>query len=209
MNGIIKEEYTGVMRVLLATVLLAGIAVAAFYYGPESQTRGPTELRVGVLPDQDPAALRKRFNPLINYLGRYTGLDTRLLVPKDYETVRSEIDRLIERHRASADVRGEFGVIDTAVPGIKFTEHLPTLAKELKRYSVLRGLNPRNGSHGTADAIMMSGHKFNPSITYPCYGSVVAKDVDPYMIAGGVPAKVIGERNRDQRPRRQPTPARG
>jgi indolepyruvate ferredoxin oxidoreductase beta subunit len=27
-------------------------------------------------------------------------------VPKDYETVRSEIDRLIERHRGSADVRG-------------------------------------------------------------------------------------------------------
>ena len=40
----------------------------------------------------------------------------------------------------------------------------------------MRNLNPKNGSHGTADAFMMSGHKFNPSITYPCFGSVVARE---------------------------------
>jgi len=75
-----------------------------------------------------------------------------------------------------ADVRGEFGVIDTALPGVKFTDQMPIFAKELKRYSLLRSLNPRNGSHGTADAIMMSGHRFNPAITYPCFGSAVARE---------------------------------
>jgi hypothetical protein len=76
-------------------------------------------------------------------------------------------------------VRGEFGVIDTAVPGVKFTDQCPTFAKELPNYALLRSLNPRNGSHGTADAIMMSGRKFNPAITYPCYGSVIAKERGP------------------------------
>src|SRR5207248_2994436 len=72
-------------------------------------------------------------------------------------------------------VRGEFGVIDTTVPGVKFTEILPRMARELNRYAVLRSLNPRNGSHGTADYEMMSGHRFNASLHYPCYGSVLSQ----------------------------------
>lgn len=89
----------------------------------------------------------------------------------------SHHDTLDPKPEASAEIRGEFGVIDTALPGIKFSDQMPTFAKELKRFTVLRSLNPRNGSHGTADAIMMSGHKFNPAITYPCFGSAVAKEM--------------------------------
>jgi len=76
----------------------------------------------------------------------------------------SHHDTLDPKPDASDDVRGEFGVIDTAIPGVKFTDQMPHFARELSRYSLLRSLNPRNGSHGTADAIMMSGHRFNPSM---------------------------------------------
>ena len=75
---------------------------------------------------------------------------------------------------APVSVRGEFGVIDTALPGIKFTEIVPTMAKEAKRFALLRGWNPRNGSHGTADQWVMSGRRFNPAVAYPTYGSVVS-----------------------------------
>ena len=75
---------------------------------------------------------------------------------------------------APVSVRGEFGVIDTALPGVKFTEIVPNMAKELKRYAVLRGWNPRNGSHGTADQWVMSGRRFNSALPYPTYGSVVS-----------------------------------
>src|SRR5262249_58935490 len=34
----------------------------------------------------------------------------------------------------------------------------------------------QNGSHGVADHIMMSGHRFNPAMAFPCYGSVIAKE---------------------------------
>lgn len=91
----------------------------------------------------------------------------------------SHHDTFDPKPEAGAEVRGEFGAIDTALPGVKFTEQVPTFAREAKRFSLLRSLNPRNGSHGTADAIMMSGRKFNPALTYPCFGSAVAKELGP------------------------------
>lgn len=75
---------------------------------------------------------------------------------------------------APASVRGEFKVIDTAVPGVKFTEILPRMARELKRYALLRSWNPKNGGHGVADQYCLSGHPFNPALIYPCYGSIVS-----------------------------------
>jgi hypothetical protein len=88
----------------------------------------------------------------------------------------SHHDTLDPKPNARSEVRGDFGVIDTALPGVQFTDQMPRFAKEVGRFSVMRNLNPQNGSHGTADAFMMSGHKFNPSITYPTFGSVIAKE---------------------------------
>ena len=77
---------------------------------------------------------------------------------------------------APAEVRGEFNTIPTTLPGVRISEHLPLLAKQTDRYSIIRGHDPKNGSHGTADHIMMTGHKFNASLPYPCFGSVIAKE---------------------------------
>lgn len=88
----------------------------------------------------------------------------------------SHLDIFDPKPDAPAEVRGEFGVIDTNLPGVKVCEHLPRLAKQLDKYSIIRGCDPQNGSHGVADHLMMSGHKFNPSLAFPCYGSVVAKE---------------------------------
>ncbi len=76
---------------------------------------------------------------------------------------------------APASVRGEFGTIATAVPGVRFADVAPRMAREAKRFGLLRSLNPKNGSHGTADAIMMSGHSFNATMVYPTFGSVVSQ----------------------------------
>ncbi len=86
----------------------------------------------------------------------------------------SHHDTFDPKPEAPVSVRGEFGVIDTAVPGVKFTEIVPNLAKELGRFGLLRGWNPQNASHGHADQWVMSGRRFNPAITYPCFGSVVS-----------------------------------
>jgi hypothetical protein len=86
----------------------------------------------------------------------------------------SHHDTFDPKPTAPVSVKGEFNVIDTAIPGVKFTEVCPTFAKEAKRFAVLRGWNPQNGSHGTADQYVMSGRKFNQAIHYPTFGSVVS-----------------------------------
>jgi hypothetical protein len=92
---------------------------------------------------------------------------------------------------APDSVRGEYAVIDTPIPGVQFSEIVPRMARELNRFALLRSWNPLNGSHGTADAYVLSGHKFNPAMTYPTYGSVVSREkgfkntLPPYVQLGG------------------------
>lgn len=86
----------------------------------------------------------------------------------------SHHDTFDPKPEAPASVKGEFGVIDTAIPGVKFTDIVPNMARELGRYALLRSWNPQNGSHGSADQWVMSGRRFNPAVAYPTYGSVVS-----------------------------------
>jgi hypothetical protein len=88
----------------------------------------------------------------------------------------SHIDTFDPKPDAPAEIRGEFGTIPTALPGVRLVEHLPGLARQTDKYSIIRGHNPENGSHGTADHLMMTGHKFNAALPFPCYGSVLAKE---------------------------------
>jgi hypothetical protein len=102
----------------------------------------------------------------------------------------SHIDTFDPKPDAPAEVRGEFGTVTTTIPGVRFSDQLPKLAKVADKLSVIRGHDPRNGTHGVADHLMMSGHKFNPTLAYPCYGSVVAKergyvnDIFPFVQLG-------------------------
>src|SRR5262249_21301229 len=68
---------------------------------------------------------------------------------------------------APAEVRGEFGTIPTTLPGVRVVEHLPLLARQTDKFSIIRGHDPKNGSHGVADHLMMSGHKFNAPLPFP------------------------------------------
>ncbi|WP_406695064.1 DUF1501 domain-containing protein [Singulisphaera sp. Ch08] len=102
----------------------------------------------------------------------------------------SHIDSFDPKPEAPAEIRGEFGVIDTKVAGIQVCDPLPRLAQHQDKFSILRSLNPRNGSHGVADAYMMTGHPFNQSVTFPSFGAVVAKEkgdrnsMPPYVQLG-------------------------
>jgi hypothetical protein len=102
----------------------------------------------------------------------------------------SHVDSFDPKPEAPEEIRGEFGVIGTNVPGIMLCDPLPKLAQHQDKYSILRSLNPRNGSHGVADAYMMSGHPFSQALTYPAYGAVVAKErgdqrsMPPYVQLG-------------------------
>lgn len=86
----------------------------------------------------------------------------------------SHHDTFDPKPNAPASVKGEFGVIGTAIPGVQFTDIVPNMAREIGRYALLRSWNPKNGSHGSADQWVMSGRRFNPAVAYPTFGSVVS-----------------------------------
>jgi uncharacterized protein (DUF1501 family) len=88
----------------------------------------------------------------------------------------SHIDTFDPKPDASVEIRGEFNTIQTRQPGVRIVEHFPLLAEQFDKLSLIRGHDPQNGSHGVADHIMMSGHRFNPAMAFPCFGSVVAKE---------------------------------
>jgi hypothetical protein len=88
----------------------------------------------------------------------------------------SHIDTFDPKPDAPAEVRGDFGTVATALPGVRFCDPLPMLAKQADKLAIIRGHDPKNGSHGVADHLMMTGHKFNASLPFPCFGSVVAKE---------------------------------
>src|SRR5579872_1610017 len=88
----------------------------------------------------------------------------------------SHHDTLDPKPEAPPAVKGPFGAIDTALPGVQFSEICPRLAQEAGRFALLRSWNPMNGSHGTADTWCMSGRKFNPALRYPCFGAVISEE---------------------------------
>jgi uncharacterized protein (DUF1501 family) len=88
----------------------------------------------------------------------------------------SHIDTFDPKPDAPVEIRGEFGTVPTALPGVRFADVAPMLAKQADKLAIIRGHDPKNGSHGVADHLMMSGHPFNASLPFPCFGSVVAKE---------------------------------
>ena len=52
---------------------------------PEREPAPPTVLRVGVLPDERPQALRQRYEPLTAFLRQELGQEVRLVLPETYE----------------------------------------------------------------------------------------------------------------------------
>ena len=110
----------------------------------------------------------------------------------------SHIDSFDPKPEAPQEIRGEFGAIATNVPGISLCDPLPKLAQHQDKYSIVRSWNPKNGSHGVADAYMLTGHPFNPALSYPAYGAVVArelgdrKSMPPYVQLGNAIDKKFG-----------------
>jgi hypothetical protein len=88
----------------------------------------------------------------------------------------SHLDTFDPKPNAPAEIRGEFGTVPTRLAGIRISEHLPRLAQQFDKLSLIRGHDPKNGSHGVADHLMMSGRPFNPAMAFPCYGAVVARE---------------------------------
>ncbi|MEQ8788563.1 MAG: DUF1501 domain-containing protein [Pirellulaceae bacterium] len=72
---------------------------------------------------------------------------------------------------------GEFKEIETASPGLRFSEHLPKLAKMSDRLAVIRSLSTKEGDHGRGTYLMRTGHPPMGAIRYPTIGSSLSKSL--------------------------------
>ncbi len=65
--------------------------------------------------------------------------------------------------------------IKTAVPGIEIADNLPGLAKQMKDVALIRSMKTREGDHGRATQLMMTGYRpMGGAIEYPVLGSIVS-----------------------------------
>jgi hypothetical protein len=110
----------------------------------------------------------------------------------------SHIDTFDPKPEAPQEIRGEFKAIPTKVAGIQLSEHLPLLAQQQDKFSILRSVTSPDASHETATSYLMSGYRFTPAVDYPSMGAVYGREqgfhngMPPYALIGGLPFGVGG-----------------
>ena len=95
----------------------------------------------------------------------------------------SQFETWDPKPNAPVEIRGVFGTIPTAIPGVRFGEHMPKIAKMADRFSVVRSMSHDDVDHGSATYLTLTGvfHKKksgNPPISpddFPTHGAVLKR----------------------------------
>ena len=72
---------------------------------------------------------------------------------------------------------GTFQEIDTAVPGMRISQHLPQLAKCAADLAIIRSMSTKEGDHSRATSFAHLGYLPQGPIRYPTFGSLIAKEL--------------------------------
>lgn len=109
----------------------------------------------------------------------------------------AQIDTFDPKRRGNAKSKpsvagSDYAAIDTAVPGVRYTEHLAQTARLAERVTAVRTVNHRLGiEHALATNFVHTGRPVSGSTIYPSIGSVVAHErgavsdrVPAYMMIG-------------------------
>ncbi len=76
-------------------------------------------------------------------------------------------------HENGGDVRA----IETSVPGIQISEHLPQLAKAADQLAIVRSMNTKEGDHSRGTYLMRTGYQQQGPINYPAIGSLYSQEL--------------------------------
>jgi hypothetical protein len=72
---------------------------------------------------------------------------------------------------------GTYKEIETAVAGIKFSEHLPRLARLSNHLAIIRSMSTKEGDHARATSLAHVGYLPQGSVQYPTFGSLIANEI--------------------------------
>ena len=119
---------------------------------------------------------------LANYLqlaeaGEVTSTKGKAAIFIDLPGGPSHIDSFDPKPEASDEFRGKFNPIETNVPGIQISEHLPKLAKCADKFAILRGVSHTLAAHRLGQEYVNTGSKPLASLEYPGYGAVITKEL--------------------------------
>lgn len=107
----------------------------------------------------------------------------------------SHLESWDPKPNAPAEVRGEFGSIATSVPGLRFSEYLPELARQAHVFNLLRSVSSDSrNDHSPGMHLLLTGwentaagvamQRFNSQ--HPAQGSIIANQLG-ITAPGGVP----------------------
>ena len=94
---------------------------------------------------------------------------------------------------APIEYRGPLGTVDTAIPGVKFSQYLQNTAKIADKITVVRSMTHGEAAHERGTHNMFTGYRPSPAIQYPSMGSVVSHELGsrnnlpPYVCIPNVP----------------------
>ena len=75
----------------------------------------------------------------------------------------SHLETLDPKPDAPAEIRGSFGTIATALPGVRFGEYLPELARRLDRLTLVRSMTTTSPVHEVAVHRLFAGVTETPA----------------------------------------------
>ena len=107
----------------------------------------------------------------------------------------SHLDTFDLKPDAPEEYRGVFNPIQTNVPGITISEHLPKLAQVMDKFCILRGVSHSVAAHQLGTEYINTGNRPLPSLKYPGFSAVASKELscDPRL-----PASVAIPRSQQQ-----------
>ena len=101
----------------------------------------------------------------------------------------SQLETFDPKPDAATSIRGPFKSIDTAVPGIRFSETLPMLAQRASRLAIIRSMNHDAAPiHETGQQLLQTGRLAIGDVKFPHWGSIVASQA---AARNGIPSAVI------------------
>lgn len=72
--------------------------------------------------------------------------------------------------------QGPAQAINTSLPGVQFAEYWPETAKVMDKIALIRSMKSDERDHFRAIKLVRTGYPMKPTVNYPTWGSVVARD---------------------------------
>jgi hypothetical protein len=72
---------------------------------------------------------------------------------------------------------GPYRAIETSAPGVRISEHLPRLSRQMHHAAIIRAMRSNEGDHGRGTFLMHTGYLPQGPIQYPTLGSLISKEI--------------------------------